>query len=214
MHGAPTADRVLHGARFYDALVWVLTLGREGRFRRRLVELAGLRPGQSVLDVGSGTGGLALAVREQVGPAGEVCGVDPSPEMLARARRKAARRGAAVRFETAPVEDLPFPDATFDAVVTSLVLHHVAEENRARGVAEIARVLKPGGRFFAADVGGTHGRPGLFHRVVRHGHFDLEEMTPVLEGAGLRVVDQGPVGGPGVIGLSSLRFVVAEVPAG
>lgn len=85
--------KVIHGPLAYDVQAWVLTLGNERRFRERLVRLARLAPGESVLDVGCGTGGLAIAAGEQVGSAGEVCGVDPSPEMVARARRKAATAG-------------------------------------------------------------------------------------------------------------------------
>ena len=125
-------DKVLHGARAYDLLVWVLTLGRERALRERLVEFARLESGESVLDVGCGTGALAIAAKDRLGPGGQVCGVDPSSEMVARARRKTIRVGVDVRFETAAVEALPFPDATFDAVLSSLMLHHLSEEGRGR----------------------------------------------------------------------------------
>ncbi|MBW3536128.1 MAG: prolyl oligopeptidase family serine peptidase [Gemmatimonadetes bacterium] len=88
--------KVIHGALAYDVQAWVLTLGNESRFRERLVRLARLAPGELVLDVGCGTGALAIAAGKQVGSAGEVCGVDPSPEMVARARRKAAKAGVDV----------------------------------------------------------------------------------------------------------------------
>jgi ubiquinone/menaquinone biosynthesis C-methylase UbiE len=215
-HGSTRAGNVLHAARAYDALVWVLTLGREGRFRERLLDLARVAPGESVLDVGCGTGTLAVAARSRVGPVGEVCGIDPSPEMVARAQRKASRAGAAVPFRTASVDALPFPDATFDVVTGTLMLHHLDDGLRRRGIAEIARVLTPGGRFVAVDIGrGAGGRHrGLLHRIGSHGEFDLDDQTPLLEETGLSVVDRGEVGGPRVIGISDLRFVVAKAPAG
>lgn len=215
-HGSSGASTVLHSARAYDALVWVLTLGKERRFRDRLLELARVAPGESVLDVGCGTGSLAIAAKHRVGPVGEVCGIDPSPEMVARARRKAARAGASVPFETGSVDSLPFPDATFDVVTGTLMLHHLDDDLRRRGLAEVARVLKPGGRFVAVDLGSTAGgrRRGVLHRCGAHADFDLDEQDPMLEGAGLTVVDRGEVGGPRVLGISDLRFVVAKAPAG
>lgn len=214
-HGTPTVDRVLHGARAYDVLVWVLTRGRERRFREHLSDLAHIGPGDSVLDVGCGTGRLAMVAKDRAGEGARVCGVDPSREMVARARRKAARARVDVGFETAAVEALPFPDATFDAVLGTLMLHHLTDEGRHRGIAEIGRVLKPGGRFLAVDIGGgAEGkRHGLLHRLPNHGHFDLEELTPVLEDARLQIAERGPIAPGAVIGLSDLRFVLAVAPA-
>lgn len=212
-HGTGTADRVLHRARAYDALVWVLTLGKERRFRGRLAELARLERGQSVLDVGCGTGGLVQAAKGFVGAGGTVAGIDPSPEMVARARRKAAGAGVDARFEVATIQALPFPDATFDAVLSSLMLHHLTDEGRAQGLAEVARVLKPGGRFLAVDIGGGGGhrrRHAPFLRMGNHAHFDIDALAPAFTAAGLRIVDRGEVGRKLVVGLSDLRFVLAE----
>lgn len=214
--GVTTTGKVLHSARAYDLLVWALTLGRERRFRDHLVELARLDPGDSALDVGCGTGALALAARARVGSDGQVCGVDPSPQMVARARRKAAKAGVDVGFETAAVEALPFPDGTFDAVLSSLMLHHLTEEGQRQGTGEIARVLKPGGKFLAVDIGGgtEATRHSLFRRLRRHAHFDVDELTPALEAAALQIVERGPVTAPGVVGLPNLRFILAVAPSG
>ena len=207
-------DKVLHSARAYDLLVWVLTLGRERALREGLVQLARLESGESALDVGCGTGALAIAAKNRVGSGGQVCGVDPSTEMVARAGRKATRAGVDVRFETAAVEALPFPDATFDAVLSSLMLHHLTDEGRGQGIAEIARVLKPGGKFLAVDIGGTDGKQrSLLHRIRRHAHFDLDGLTPLLDAAALQIVEQGPVRSPRVIGLPNLRFILAVTPS-
>jgi ubiquinone/menaquinone biosynthesis C-methylase UbiE len=206
-----TTGKVLHWPRAYDLLVWVLTLGHERRFREQLVRLARLGPNESVLDVGCGTGALALAVKDEVGSGGQVCGIDPSLEMVARARRKAAKAGVDARFETAVVEALPFPDATFDAVLSSLMLHHLSDEGPRRGVGEIGRVLKPGGTFLAVDIqhgtGGRHHR--LFHCVRRHADFDLNQLSPALDAGGFEVLEQGTVPSPGIVGLPDLGFILA-----
>jgi ubiquinone/menaquinone biosynthesis C-methylase UbiE len=110
-HEHGTTGHVLHWARAYDALVWVVTLGNERRFRQRLAELARLEAGQSVVDVGCGTGALAIVAKGFVGAGGQVTGVDPSPEMVARARRKAVKAGVEAQFDEGAVEALPFPEA-------------------------------------------------------------------------------------------------------
>lgn len=209
-HQHGTTGHVLHWARAYDALVWVLTLGNEQRFRQRLAELARLEAGQSVLDVGCGTGALAIAAKGFVGTGGEVAGVDPSPEMVARAGRKAGKAGVDARFEVGTIEALPFPDATFDTVLSSLMLHHLTDDGLTQGLGEIARVLKAGGRFLAVDIGATGGRrPGPFLRMGKHADFDLETLGPALEAAGLRIVDRGEVGQKFVRGVPNLRFLLA-----
>ena len=210
-HEHGTTGHVLHWARAYDALVWVLTLGNEGRFRQRLAELARLEAGLSVLDVGCGTGALALAAKGFVGAGGEVAGVDPSPEMVDRATRKAAKAGVEARFEVGTIEALPFPDATFDTVLSSLMLHHLADDGLTQGLGEIARVLKAGGRFLAVDIGagGMRHGPFLRMRMGNHADFDLEELAPSLEAAGLRIVDRGEVGQKFVRGMPNLRFLLA-----
>lgn len=210
-HDGSSGSLVLHWARSYDALVWVLTLGRERRFRAHILDLAGLAPGEAVLDVGSGTGSLAIAAKARVGPDARVCGIDPSAEMVSRARRKAVKAGAGVQFENGTVETLPFPDASFDVAFGTLMLHHLTDEGRRQGVHEIGRVLKPGGRFLAVDLGGEGKRHGFLHRRVgKHADFDLDAVSPVLEGAGLTVVEGGPLRGPRVIGMRDLRYALAR----
>jgi ubiquinone/menaquinone biosynthesis C-methylase UbiE len=120
-----TTGSVLHSAAWYDLTVWLMTLGRERVYRERFVDLAHLAPGESVLDVGCGTGTLAIVSKRRVGPAGTVHGIDASPEMTARAREKAKKAGVEVFFKQGVVEALPFPDAHFDAVVSTLMLHHL-----------------------------------------------------------------------------------------
>lgn len=204
-----TRGLVLHSeARYYDLLAWLLTLGRERAFRERLVELARLEPGEAVLDVGCGTGTLAIAAKRRVGAAGTVHGIDASPEMIDRAKRKAAKAGVDVAFQSGIVEALPFPDARFDAVVGTLMLHHLPGPVRQQSAREMRRVLRPGGRVLAVDFATpARGRKGLLARLHRHGHLALRDMVELLSEAGLRVVESGSVG------VSDLRYAVATVPS-
>lgn len=215
-HAGTHEGLVLHWARFYDVLTWVLTLGRERRFRDHLVALASLDAGECVLDAGCGTGSLAFAARRAVGERGRVEGLDPSPEMVARARRKAVRAATAaanVRFDTGTVEALPFADGTFDAVMATLMLHHLTDEGRRQGLAEIARVLDPGGRLLAVDMGGGARHHRFRLGAARHASFDLEALAPEVEAAGLRVCERGPVA-VRVLGLPDLRFLLARKTPG
>ena len=203
---APTTKgRVLRsGAAFYDMLAALLTLGRERAFRERLVDLARAAPGETLLDVGCGTGSLAIAAKQRVGATGVVHAVDASPEMIALARRKAAKRGAEVVFHVGVAESLPFPDAHFDVVSSTLMLHHLPRSLREQCAREIRRVLKPGGRVLAVDFS-TPARPrrGVLHRMHRHGHVALEDVVALLNGAGLTVEESGAVG------VSDLHFALA-----
>ncbi len=134
----------------YDPVIrWTM---REDTFRERLVRHAGVRAGHRVLDLGCGTGSLAVRLA-QAAPGAEVVGIDPDPEVLRRAAGKAARAGVDVRFEEGSAESLPFGDGSLDRVVSSLVFHHLAPEMKRRAAAEIFRVLRPGGELHVADWG-------------------------------------------------------------
>lgn len=200
-----TKGLVMHSeARYYDLLAWMLTLGRERVFRERLVALARLEPGEAVLDVGCGTGTLAVVAKRGVGVSGTVHGVDASPEMIERAKRKAANADVDVTFRTAVVEALPYPDASFDVVLSTLMLHHLPRPVREQCAPEIRRVLKPGGRALAVDFATpARARKGLLARFHRHGHMALRDIVALLSEAGLRVAESGPVG------VSDLQFVLA-----
>ena len=177
-----TAGRVIHWARFYDLFGKLISFGRDDAIRKKLVALAAPAPSESVLDVGCGTGTLAIALKAKSGE-GEVYGIDASPEMIEVAREKAAKAGSAVDFQVALIEEIPFPAASFDLVTSSLMLHHLPDELKRRGFAEIRRVVKPGGRFLAMDFA-AHSHSFLGHMLSVFGHSRGESMvaklTPML----------------------------------
>jgi demethylmenaquinone methyltransferase/2-methoxy-6-polyprenyl-1,4-benzoquinol methylase/phosphoethanolamine N-methyltransferase len=116
-----------------------------------IIEMAKIKPGDKVLDVGCGTGSLTLTAKNYVGPPGSAYGIDASPEMIDVARKKAKRSGSETVFEVGLIEKIAYSDATFDVVISRLVIHHLPDDLKRRGIAEIFRVLKPGGLFFLAD---------------------------------------------------------------
>ena len=199
---------VLHAATAYDLLIWLVMLARERAFREKLLCLVRLKPGEAVLDVGCGTGTLAIAAKRHVGPTGPVYGIDASTEMIAKADKKARKAGVEIVFKNGFAQTLPFPDAQFDVVLSTLMLHHLPGKAREELAAEMRRVLKPGGRVLAVDFGGA-GREKkslLNHFHHRHGHVSLDEIIAVLSKAGLEIAEHGAVG------IKDLHFVFASAP--
>ena len=202
-----TTGIVLHKALLYDLFVWLVSLGRERTYREKALDLARLRPGESVLDIGCGTGTLAIAAKQRVGAVGRVGAIDASPEMLARASKKAKRVGAEIVFRNGVVEALPFSEGQFDAVLSTLMLHHLGRKARQQCAQEVRRVLKPGGRVLAVDfVRPAQGKRGLLDHFHHHGYIDLQDLAGLLTDAGLQIVESGPVG------VGDLQFVLASVP--
>lgn len=202
-----TTGIVLHRAFLYDVFLWVVSLGRERVYRGKTLDLADLKPGESVLDIGCGTGTLAIAAKQRVGPTGRVYGVDASREMLARATRKATKAGAEVVFQTGVVERLPFPDGQFEAVLSTVMLHHLGRKARQQCADEVRRVLKPGGRVLAVDfVKPEQGKKGLLDHFHHHGYIDPHDLSALLTEAGLRTLKSGAVG------IGDLHFVLASAP--
>jgi len=192
-----TTGKTIHRARLYDLLGAILMLGRGPAMRGRTIALAHLVPGERVLEVGCGTGEIALRAKARTGPRGFVAGIDPSPEMIAVARRKAARTNLDIDYRVAGVEALPFTDATFDAVLSSLMMHHLPEDLKPRALAEIRRVLRAGGRLLVVDFKEPMSRLGrlepvwLVHRRLPS---DVRDLPGLLEAAGFAAVEAGPTG--------------------
>jgi len=155
----------------YDALNSVMTAGLHHRWRERAGDRTELSPGDTALDVCCGTGDLALELAKRVTPGGHVVGCDFSEPMLDLAREKAAERGTGgVRFEWADALELPYDAERFDAVTVGFGVRNLADLDR--GLRELARVLKPGGRAVILEIT-TPTRPPLslfyslwFDRIV------------------------------------------------
>lgn len=190
-----TSGRTIRWASHYDAATRLLFLGKEPAIRQMTLELAQIKPGDKVLDVGCGTGSLTVAAKMQTGPGGQVHGIDAAPEMIEVARRKAAQKGMDVDFQIGLIEDIPFPDDEFDLVLSSLMLHHLPSDLKRKGFLEIHRVLKPGARFLAVDF-----ELPIHHLFVtmaklfsghETGQSSLQALAPILEEAGFTEVEGG-----------------------
>ena len=164
--------------RFYDLSAALLFAGRR-RAYRTLLAAGGVRRGDRVLDVGCGPGYFARMLAGAVGPAGSVVGIDAAPEMTDYASRK-ARGLSNCAFQPGTAESLAFPDAAFDVVVSSLVVHHLPEEARLAAVREMRRVLRAGGTLLLADF--RIPERGAWRLAARlTGHAAMQRRVPPLE---------------------------------
>jgi len=148
---------------FYD--FFTKLLGVEAA-HRRLLEQAAIQPGYRLLEIGCGTGNLTILAK-RLYPAAEATGIDPDPKALAMARKKAQRAGLAIEFQEAFSEQLPFPDASFDRVLSAFMLHHIQPDSKALALREVFRLLEPGGSLLLADFEGG-GHPRGHHRGRAH----------------------------------------------
>ena len=148
-------DRI---AGVYDLMNTAMTVGMHHRWRERAADRAELSPGGSALDLCCGTGDLAFELARRVGPGGAVVGCDFSERMLELARRKAGERGVSqTTFEWADALDLPYAEGSFDAVTVGFGVRNLIDLER--GLAEMARVLKPGGRAVILEITQPRRRP-------------------------------------------------------
>lgn len=177
---------------FYDVVTRLLGVGR---LHRRLLATARLPADARVLEIGCGTGNLALRAARRH-PATQVVGIDPDEAALARAHRKSERRGLDVRWDAGVAQDLPYEDGSFDRVLSSLMLHHLDSDDRVAALREVRRVLTDDGVLHLMDLGGDgapsgvvarrlatsrrfqdHHEGGLRRMLVDAGFTDVEEVA-------------------------------------
>ena len=169
-----TEGLTIRWAWFYDLFLRLLFAGHVPRIMRSAVRLADLQPDEVALDVGCGTGTLAIMVAQETGRSTALFGIDPAPEMIARARQKADKANVDVTFQTGVAEALAFPDGRFDLVMNSLMMHHLPAALQSRALAEMYRVLRPGGRLLIVDF--EPPKAGLQKRILT---WLLGEMTAI-----------------------------------
>ena len=158
---------------FFD--LFVRSTAREHTFKRRLLDQARLDGELEVLDLGSGTGTLAVWAKQR-NPRVAVRGLDGDPAIIEQARRKAAAERVDVAFDEGLSYELPYADSSFDRVLSSLFFHHLVLRDKQRTIAEIARVLRPGGELHIGDWGEPRSAASrLGAAVVRR--FDGDEPT-------------------------------------
>jgi ubiquinone/menaquinone biosynthesis C-methylase UbiE len=207
-----TQGRILdHGWR-YDLMEWVLDTfllrGWLRELRQRTADLARLQPGERVLDVGCGTGTLAIEAQQRVGATGRAFGIDPGAQQIARARSKSARRNLPIDFKVGVIEHLDFPDQTFDVVVSTLMMHHLPDDLKRQGLSEIARVLKSGGRLVIADFMRPEKRQD---KPARHGvgGSGIQDLPALIKDAGFSQVETEEMRPPRFHALPGASFVRA-----
>jgi ubiquinone/menaquinone biosynthesis C-methylase UbiE len=186
---------LIRQAWIYNLAVGLLLRGADAG----ALNLAEVAPGMAVLDVGCGPGILTRAAQGRVGPGGAAHGLDAAPEMVELAEREAARRGVGARFHLGLAEALPFPDGTFDVVLSRLAIHHLPGDLKARAFAEMRRVLRPGGRCLILDFDPRIS--WLATAVVAHmgllalmAQIDTRAYIPLMQTAGFADVERGPAG--------------------
>jgi len=170
--------------------------------RRTLLDQASMRPGDRVLDLGCGTGTLVVLIK-QLHPDVEVVGIDPDPKALGRASEKVKRAGFSIKLDRGFSDGLPYPDASFDRVLSSFMFHHLPGDEKATTMREVRRVLKPGGSLHLLDLSGAEsGTAGFLSRLF-HSH---DRMTANSADRILAFMNEAGLIDPKEVGRRSMLF--------
>lgn len=137
---------------FYDLFTRLLGVTK---YHKKLIDQSAIEAGQQVLEIGCGTGNLAILAKK-LNPDAQVVGLDPDSKALELARRKVRRNGSSIQFDQGYSEELPYPDTSFDRVLSAFMLHHVQAEAKLLTIQEARRVLKPGGSLHLMDFEEVH----------------------------------------------------------
>jgi ubiquinone/menaquinone biosynthesis C-methylase UbiE len=178
----------------YDPMLRLLL--RERKLRDRFLDLAEIEPTQRVLDIGCGTGSLLLLLKQRCASV-EAIGIDGDAKALAVAHAKANKHGVAIDFEEALATRLPFADAHFDRVLSSLMLHHLSHDEKLAALREAHRVLAPGASFHIVDFGAPRTLVArIATRLIHHDDRmdeNLDERIPALlrEAGFARALERG-----------------------
>ncbi len=192
-HDQESTGQIIRWAWFYDTFTNFLMLGQRNKAIRATLDMIQIQPQDSILDVGCGTGTMALLAKNDY-PTISVHGLDAGEEMIAFARQKAARRGADVDFRQGLAQELSYPDASFEVVINSLVMHHLPPEVKDQAAAEIYRVLKPGGRLLIVEFEPPRSALFRFFLSLLVGPMtgiDNSYLVPLLVSAGFTQVSGG-----------------------
>lgn len=171
---------------FYDLFTKLLGIKS---VHSKLINQAAINKGYRILEIGCGTGSLAI-LTWKLNPKAQIFGIDPDPKALARARQKAMRTNANIRFDQGFSEKLPFPDSSFNIVLSALMLHHIHSNAKQLAINEAWRILKPGGSLHIVDFGDKQSYSGGFHKLLagsfhpRHGWSPSEKVLNLLRNAG------------------------------
>jgi ubiquinone/menaquinone biosynthesis C-methylase UbiE len=182
----------------YDPLTKLLGVDRT---RKRLAAQAELTRGQRVLEIGCGTGSLLIEIGRQH-PDVELVGLDPDPKALARAERKARQAGVRLRLDRGFSDAMPYDDASFDRVLSSLMYHHVPSAQKPGMFREIHRVLKPGGRLELVDFAGHERGRGFFAGMLHADHI----MKDNAEAHVIALMTQAKLSNAALVGVDALLF--------
>ena len=171
----------------YDPFLWLF--GADAT-KRSLIEQAQIKSGFRVLDIGCGTGTMAVLIK-RLHPEADVVGIDPDPDALAVCRRKSNRVGLAIEFDRGFADQMPYADASFDRVFSSFMFHHLTADEKSATLREIRRVLKSGGSLHLLDfvrAHGTHSKTEQHGLLVHRGGAVAERiegrMTAIMDEAG------------------------------